>query len=82
MFSNMDLETMVTVLKPKVDGSRYLDECFPEDTLDFFIMFGSLASVLGNSGQVSSKAHLRHWIFFQGCFSNGSRVITMRQICS
>jgi len=68
MFSNMDLETMVTVLKPKVDGSRYLDECFSENTLDFFIMFGSLASVLGNSGQVSSSAHLRHMIFPKGAF--------------
>ncbi|KAK0129388.1 hypothetical protein ONS95_001314 [Cadophora gregata] len=56
MFSNMDLDTMVSVLKPKVDGSQYLDECFSENTLDFFIMFGSLASILGNSGQSNYNA--------------------------
>jgi hybrid polyketide synthase / nonribosomal peptide synthetase ACE1 len=56
MFSNMDLDTMLSVLKPKVDGSQYLDECFSESTLDFFIMFGSLASILGNSGQSNYNA--------------------------
>ncbi|CZT02515.1 related to polyketide synthase [Rhynchosporium agropyri] len=56
MFANMDLDTMVSVLKPKVEGSQYLDECFPENTLDFFIMFGSLASILGNSGQSNYNA--------------------------
>ncbi|KAL2065966.1 hypothetical protein VTL71DRAFT_3636 [Oculimacula yallundae] len=56
MFSNMGLDEMVSVLKPKVDGSQYLDECFPENTLDFFVMFGSLASILGNSGQSNYNA--------------------------
>ena len=50
-FQNMDLNTMTDVLKPKVDGSKYLDELFSEDTLDFFILFSSMSSVVGNSGQ-------------------------------
>ena len=50
-FQNMDLSTMTDVLKPKVDGSKYLDELFSEDTLDFFILFSSMSSVVGNSGQ-------------------------------
>lgn len=50
-FHNMDLSTMVDVLKPKVDGSKYLDELFSHNTLDFFILFSSMSSVVGNSGQ-------------------------------
>ncbi|KAF9632941.1 hypothetical protein BFW01_g3804 [Lasiodiplodia theobromae] len=51
LFSNMDYETMNKVLRPKVDGSRILDELFPTNDLDFFILFSSLASVTGNYGQ-------------------------------
>jgi hybrid polyketide synthase / nonribosomal peptide synthetase ACE1 len=47
----MSLEVMNKVLRPKVDGSKYLDELFQEDTLDFFVMFSSLATVFGNHGQ-------------------------------
>ena len=38
-------------LKPKVDGTIYLDEEFANDNLDFFIAFSSLGSVYGNAGQ-------------------------------
>ncbi len=48
---NMKLSTMTDVLKPKVDGSKHLDELFSQDTLDFFILFSSMSSVVGNSGQ-------------------------------
>lgn len=51
MFDNMELDDMVNVLKPKVEGSKYLDELFPEDTLDFFVLFSSITAVVGNSGQ-------------------------------
>ena len=50
-FQNMQLSTMTDVLKPKVDGSKHLDELFPHNTLDFFILFSSMSSVVGNSGQ-------------------------------
>ena len=50
-FHNMDYDTMVDVLKPKVDGSKYLNELFSQNTLDFFILFSSMSSVVGNSGQ-------------------------------
>ena len=50
-FQNMDLRTMTDVLRPKVDGSKYLDELFSENILDFFILFSSMSSVVGNSGQ-------------------------------
>ena len=53
---NMSIETMMKVLRPKVDGSKNLDELFQEDTLDFFIFFSSLACVFGNSGQSNYAA--------------------------
>ncbi|KAK1140467.1 putative Hybrid PKS-NRPS biosynthetic cluster [Aspergillus melleus] len=51
MLSNMELEDMLPVLKPKVEGSRYLDETFSDHPLDFFILFSSVGFVIGNSGQ-------------------------------
>lgn len=51
MFQNMDFDSMSIVLKPKVDGSKYLNELFPKNTLDFFILFSSITAVLGNPGQ-------------------------------
>ncbi|PLB46349.1 lovastatin nonaketide synthase [Aspergillus steynii IBT 23096] len=51
MFSNTNLDMLRAVMAPKVDGSRYLDELFSDPTLDFFILFSSLAWAGGNSGQ-------------------------------
>ncbi|KAH6721537.1 putative polyketide synthase [Leptodontidium sp. MPI-SDFR-AT-0119] len=53
LLSNMSFKEMQTVLKPKVDGSRFLDELFPDNNLDFFILFGSSVDVMGNSGQAA-----------------------------
>lgn len=50
-FLDMDLETIQTVLQPKADVSTYLDEIFNDTPLDFFVMFSSLAAVIGNRGQ-------------------------------
>ena len=52
----MSYEQMVRVLRPKVIGTRLLDEIFRNDPLDFFVMFSSLASVFGNSGQANYSA--------------------------
>ncbi|KAH7370087.1 putative polyketide synthase [Rhexocercosporidium sp. MPI-PUGE-AT-0058] len=53
LLSNMSFKEMQTVLEPKVDGSRFLDELFPHSDLDFFILFGSSVDVMGNSGQAA-----------------------------
>lgn len=53
---DMSFQDMVRVLKPKVDGSRYLDELFPENTLDFFKFFSSITGVIGNMGQSNYTA--------------------------
>ena len=52
----MTYDQMVQVLRPKVIGTRLLDDIFYDDPLDFFIMFSSLASVFGNSGQSNYSA--------------------------
>ncbi|KAF7165740.1 hypothetical protein CNMCM6106_001816 [Aspergillus hiratsukae] len=53
---DMDVEMMLKVLRPKIDGSRYLDALFQENTLDFFMMFSSLTGACGNSGQSNYTA--------------------------
>ncbi|KAF5018570.1 hypothetical protein F66182_9444 [Fusarium sp. NRRL 66182] len=55
-FEDMTLEQMMTVLRPKVEGSKMLDELFHDAPLDLFIMFSSLTACLGNSGQSNYAA--------------------------
>lgn len=43
-------------LRPKVDGTVFLDELFSSNDLDFFIVFSSLAAVGGNLGQTAYAA--------------------------
>lgn len=51
MFAEMTMEHMQKVLKPKVDGSIYLEEIFHNMPLEFFVYFSSVAAVTGNKGQ-------------------------------
>ncbi|THC92302.1 hypothetical protein EYZ11_008222 [Aspergillus tanneri] len=53
---DMDVEMMLKVLRPKIDGSRFLDALFQENTLDFFVMLSSLTGACGNSGQSNYTA--------------------------
>ncbi len=53
---NMRPEQLERVLAPKVDGARHLDEATAEDTLDLFVMFSSVASLIGNVGQAGYAA--------------------------
>ncbi|KAL9126956.1 MAG: hypothetical protein Q9217_004079 [Psora testacea] len=55
-FYDMTYEAMETCSRPKIDGSRYLDELFGDNSLDFFIMFSSIAWVVGNPGQCNYSA--------------------------
>lgn len=54
--AEMTLETMNKVLRPKVDGTLILDELFQDDSLDFFIVFSSIAWVYGQHGQSNYTA--------------------------
>jgi hybrid polyketide synthase/nonribosomal peptide synthetase ACE1 len=58
VFSEMPLEKMTKVLRPKVNGAMYLDEIFGPgaDPLDFFVFFGSAATIAGNRGQAAYSA--------------------------
>lgn len=51
VFLDLDAEHLNNVLRPKVDGSIYLDELFSLDTLNFLVFFSSMAYVVGNKGQ-------------------------------
>ena len=55
-FFEMSFETMNKVLRPKVLGCIHLDELFQDNSLDFFIMYSSLASISGNRGQSNYSA--------------------------
>ncbi|KAF1993364.1 hypothetical protein P154DRAFT_450422 [Amniculicola lignicola CBS 123094] len=52
-FLDMDVESFNATLRPKVTGSRYLDQFFPADNLDYFILFSSAAAI-GNNGSQSN----------------------------
>ena len=50
-FTELRLDDFRAVWGPKVEGTKNLDELFHGCPLDFFIMFSSLASIVGNRGQ-------------------------------
>ncbi|VVC77176.1 Polyketide synthase PksL [Aquicella siphonis] len=45
------IQESASVLAPKVEGTLFLDEATKTEPLKFFVLFSSLASVLGNAGQ-------------------------------
>jgi malonyl CoA-acyl carrier protein transacylase/SAM-dependent methyltransferase/NAD(P)-dependent dehydrogenase (short-subunit alcohol dehydrogenase family) len=53
---NMDLPTFHQNTRPKVEGTRYLDEMFPDKSLDWFIAFSSISATIGNMGQMAYTA--------------------------
>lgn len=56
LFSDMSLDQMQKVLRPKIDGTNHLADIFRDVKLDFFVMFSSASSVLGNAGQSNYAA--------------------------
>lgn len=48
---NKTSQELDDVFAPKIFGTTYLDEETKEDSLDFFVMFSSLAALAGNVGQ-------------------------------
>ncbi|KAK0373507.1 hypothetical protein CLIM01_09128 [Colletotrichum limetticola] len=56
LFVEMDASALNDVFAPKVAGTIHLDEYFSEPTLDFFILFSSMSSVVGNAGQSNYNA--------------------------
>lgn len=50
---DMGLPDMLNVLRPRVEGSLYLDNIFRDVDLDFFVFLSSMTGVLGNMGQAN-----------------------------
>ncbi|EEU43643.1 uncharacterized protein NECHADRAFT_70660 [Fusarium vanettenii 77-13-4] len=55
-FGELKVGDFDKVFGPKVRGTQNLHELFQDKPLDFFIMFSSLASVVGNRGQANYAA--------------------------
>lgn len=56
VFSELSLEDIQGVFRPKIEGSLVLDELYGDDDLEFFILFGSRVGVFGNWGQSAYAA--------------------------
>lgn len=54
--AEMTVEKFQKVIGPKVQGSVNLDQLLGKTCLDFFILFSSVAAVVGNRGQSSYSA--------------------------
>ncbi|KAI5918389.1 hypothetical protein F4810DRAFT_715562 [Camillea tinctor] len=51
LYLRMTATKMQEILAPKVEGANNLEDAFRDDNLDFFVMFSSVSSVVGNAGQ-------------------------------
>ena len=51
--SELDRERFEAVMRPKILGGRYLDEATEGIDLDVFVLFSSVASVIGNARQAN-----------------------------
>ncbi|KAM3423645.1 hypothetical protein BST61_g1065 [Cercospora zeina] len=55
-FGGCTVDDFATVFGPKVKGTENLHHLFIDEALDFFIMFSSIASVIGSPGQSNYAA--------------------------
>ncbi|XP_044716927.1 AMP-binding enzyme domain-containing protein [Hirsutella rhossiliensis] len=55
-FGESTIVDYATVFGPKVQATQNLHELFHDQQLDFFVMFSSLASIVGNRGQANYAA--------------------------
>jgi acyl carrier protein len=56
VFGQLDLAQLETVLRPKVDAAWWLHELTLEHELSMFVVFSSIAGVLGGPGQANYAA--------------------------
>ncbi|KAL9037716.1 MAG: hypothetical protein Q9214_005575, partial [Letrouitia sp. 1 TL-2023] len=56
LFDDIAYNDFSKVLRPKVEGTANLDKVFNSPDLDFFILFSSFASTVGNRGQTNYLA--------------------------
>ncbi|KAH2023248.1 Nonribosomal peptide synthetase 14 [Aspergillus fumigatus] len=53
LFIDMPFESFQAAMKPKVQGSIYLEEVFSADNLDFFLFFSSISVMTGQRTQAN-----------------------------
>lgn len=74
---NKRAEDFAATLQPKVDGTRHLDEASRDHDLDFFVVFSSIASVMGSIGQTdyaAANGFMDHFVHYrQELASRGER---------
>lgn len=51
LFLDMNVDQLNDALSPKVDGTEHLDSIFADESLDFFVLLSSAASIIGTVGQ-------------------------------
>lgn len=51
LFVRKSVNEYSDVIRPKVEGVIHVDEIFSDEKLDFFLLFSSIASCIGNVGQ-------------------------------
>jgi NADP-dependent 3-hydroxy acid dehydrogenase YdfG len=56
LIANMTEEQFANVLNPKVTGVGHLDRLTREDRLDYFVLFSSITTFVGNPGQAAYVA--------------------------
>jgi NADPH:quinone reductase-like Zn-dependent oxidoreductase/predicted TPR repeat methyltransferase len=56
VIANLDAEKLERVLRPKVAGAEYLDQLSRSSELDYFVLFSSATTAIGNPGQASYVA--------------------------
>ncbi|MDB5559437.1 MAG: Beta-ketoacyl synthase, partial [Enterovirga sp.] len=56
LIANMTEEQFANVLNPKVTGVGHLDRLTREDGLDYFVLFSSITTFVGNPGQAAYVA--------------------------
>ncbi len=56
LMTSLDRDRFERVLAPKVAGAAYLDELTRQDGLDYFLLFSSLTTMIGNPGQANYVA--------------------------
>lgn len=56
-FEDISFDDFEAAMRPKAQGTQNLDELFYEDrSLEFFVLFASLACIVGNPGQANYSA--------------------------
>ena len=56
LLDDMTIESLQSVFAPKASGALYLHNATADAPLDYFVLFSSTASMLGNPGQINYSA--------------------------